>query len=121
MSEILQAKDIGTPAMLEAMEANFAEAMMYFGRGTPGGEVHEDAELYWFITGRPYLNGVTGTYLARDDKAYVDAKIIETCNRFQVRGVGFNWDVGPLTRPSNLRTYLENLALPTDTKTSVWQ
>jgi ribosomal protein S18 acetylase RimI-like enzyme len=108
MSQILQAKDIGTPAMLEAMEANFAEEMMCFGRGTPGGEVHEDDELSWFITGRPYLNGVTRTYLARDDKAYVEAKIIETCNRFQVRGVGFNWAVGPLTRPGNLGTYLEN-------------
>lgn len=108
MSDILPSKDIGTPAMLEAIEANLAEEMMCFGRGTPGGEVHEDTELYWFITGRPYLNGVTRTYLVRDDQAYIEAKIAETRDRFQARGVGFNWAVGPMMRPSNLGTYLEN-------------
>ena len=59
MSEILQSKELGTPAMLEAIEANLAEEMMSFGRDIPEGEVHEDGELYWFITGRPYPNGVS--------------------------------------------------------------
>jgi ribosomal protein S18 acetylase RimI-like enzyme len=107
MSNILQSKSIGTPAMLEAIEANLAEEMMSLGRDIPEGEVHEDGELYWFITGRPYPNGVTRTYLARDDQAYVEAKILATRDYFQARGVGLNWAVGPMTRPSNLGTYLE--------------
>ena len=39
MSDILQSKSIGTPAMLEAIEANLAEEMMTFGRNIPEGEV----------------------------------------------------------------------------------
>jgi ribosomal protein S18 acetylase RimI-like enzyme len=107
MSDILSGSTIGTPVMLEAMEANLAEEMMSFGRGLPGGEVREDAELHWFITGRPYLNGVTRTYLAQDDKDYIEAKIVEAQHTFQARGVGINWAVGPTTRPSNLGNYLE--------------
>ncbi len=45
MSEILQSKALGTPAILEAIEANLAEEMMTFGRDIPEGEVHEDGEL----------------------------------------------------------------------------
>src|SRR5438093_3962955 len=108
MSGILQGSAIGTPVMLEAMEANLAEEMMSFGRGLPGGEVREDAELHWFITGSPHLNGVTRTYLAKDDKDYIDAKIVEAQHAFQARGVGFNWAVGPTARPSNLGNYLEH-------------
>ena len=107
MSDILQSKSIGTPTMLKAIEANLAEEMMSFGRDIPEGEVHEDGELYWFITGRPYPNGVTRTYLARDDQPYIEAKILATCDHFQTHGVGLNWAVGPMTRPSNLGTHLE--------------
>jgi ribosomal protein S18 acetylase RimI-like enzyme len=107
MSNILQSKALGTPAMLEAIEANLAEEMMTFGRDIPEGEVHEDGELYWFITGRPYPNGVTRTYLARDDQAYVEAKILATRDYFQAHGVGLNWAVGPMTRPGNLGIHLE--------------
>ncbi|GAC1393957.1 MAG: hypothetical protein NVS4B11_15350 [Ktedonobacteraceae bacterium] len=105
MSEILQ--ELGTSAMQEAMEANFAEEMMCFGRVLPGGEVHESPELCWFYTGRPHLNGVTRTHLAHDDKAYSDKKITETLEYFTVRNTPTHWAVSTATYPPDLVTRLQ--------------
>ena len=105
MSKIVQ--ELGTPTMLEAMEANFAEEMMSFGRGLPGGIVREGPELWWFYTGRPHLNGVTIAHLAHDDTAYVDKKITEALEFFTTYTTETHWTLAPATRPANLATHLQ--------------
>lgn len=105
MQKILQ--DMNDPALPAAMERNFAEEMAGFGRGLPGGEVHEDAELLWFFTGRPHLNGILLTHFARDDKASIDAKIEETLAYFKARKVDVGWSVGPSSQPKDLAAHLE--------------
>ena len=105
MSQIVQ--ELGTPAMLAAMEANFAEEMMSFGRVLPGGIVREGPELWWFYTGRPHLNGVTMTHLASNDKAYMDERISEALDFFSTRNTTTHWSISPATRPADLATYLQ--------------
>ncbi len=104
MEKIVQ--ELTDPTLPAAMERNFAEEMISFGRGLPGGEVHEDAELLWFFTGRPHLNGILLTHFAQDDKAYIDAKIEETLDYFKKRRVDVGWSVGPSTRPGDLADHL---------------
>ena len=106
MTETLQ--ELGTPAMLEAMEANFAEEMMCFGRELSGGEVREGPELWWFYTSRPFLNGVTRTHLASNNKAYVDKKITEALDYFTVRNITTHWAISPATYPTDLAIHLQN-------------
>ncbi len=105
MSKIVQ--EIGSQTMLEAMEANFAEEMMCFGRVLPGGFVKEGPELWMFYTGRPHLNGVTMTHLASNDTTYIDKKITETLNFFGIRNTKTHWSVSPTTQPANLATHLQ--------------
>ncbi len=105
MNEIIQG--IGTPAMVEAMAANFAEEMMCFGRMLPGGTVQEGPELWMFYTGRPSLNGVTMTRLAHTNTAYVDKKITEMLDFFSTRNLSTHWSVSPATRPVDLATHLQ--------------
>ncbi len=105
MSQIVQ--EIGTPIMLEAMEANFAEEMMSFGRVLPGSIVREEPELRWFYTGRPHLNGVTITHLASNDKAYVNEKITEALDFFSKHKTTTHWALSPATRPADLATHLQ--------------
>jgi ribosomal protein S18 acetylase RimI-like enzyme len=98
--------DVSDAAMLEAMEDNMNEEVGCFGRGLPGAELYQDAELSWFITGRPHLNGVLRTRLRQEDADYVNAVIARTQQHFLERNVAINWPLGPLTRPSNLDAYL---------------
>ncbi len=100
-------QELGTPAMMRAMEANFTEEMMCFGRVLPGAEVHEDAELGWFYTGRPHLNDVTYTHLAQDNSEYVDKKISEVLAYFSARNASVAWVISPITYPPQLATSLE--------------
>jgi len=104
MSEIVQ--ELGTPSMFEAMEANFAEEMMCFGRGLPGGIVQEGPELWWFYTGRPHLNGVTMTRLAHNNTVSIDKKITEALDFFRARHTQTHWAIAPATRPTDLAMYL---------------
>jgi len=96
-----------TPTFYRAMEANIAEEVNCFGRGLPGGEVHENAELTWFYTGRPYLNSVTRTHLASDDEAYANQKITEMIDYYSRRNSDFAWQVNLHTNPTNMGTLLE--------------
>ncbi len=105
MSEIVQ--EIGTPAMLEAMEANFAEEMMCFGRGLPNGIVQEGPELWWFYTGRPHLSGVTITRLAHHDTASINKEITKVLDFFNAHNTATHWAVAPATRPADLATHLQ--------------
>lgn len=100
-------QELGTPSMMRAMEANFTEEMICFGRVLPGGEIYEDAELGWFYTGRPHLNDVTYTHLAQDTDEYVNKKISEVLTYFSPRNVSVAWVISPITQPAQLATSLE--------------
>lgn len=100
-------QELGTPAMFEAMEANFAEEMMCFGRGLPGGIVREGPELWWFYTDRPHLNGVTRTHLAHNDKVSIDKNITEALDFFHAHNTKTHWALSPATQPADLATYLQ--------------
>lgn len=93
--------------IIEAMEANFAEEMACMARVLPEGELHEDAEMSRFFTGRSGFNGVLRTTINSTDKTYIDARISETLAYFQERRVQIGWPIGPLAQPANLASYLE--------------
>ena len=99
-------RDIGTPAMLAALEANAGEEAACFGRGIPGAELHDDAEMTWFITHRRYLNGVVRTHLVQNDFSYVDARIRAVCARFATQKISMNWAISPMTTPYTMSSRL---------------
>ncbi len=105
MSEIL--RDLSSPRLIEALEANFTEEMASFGRGLSGASLHQDEELLWFYTGRRHLNGVLYSRFQSEEKVFLDRRIRETMLYFQERHVSLGWVVGPTTRPANLGDYLE--------------
>lgn len=96
-----------TPTFYLSLEANIAEEVNCFGRGLPGGELHESDELTWFYTGRPYLNGVTRTHLVSDDATYAHEKITEMTAFYRQHRSDFSWEVNSQTRPANMGTLLE--------------
>jgi GNAT superfamily N-acetyltransferase len=106
MSIILQ--QLATPALIEAIEKNFAEEMAWFGRALPQAELHKTPELLMFYTGAGGPNGVLYTRFASEDERYVLHKIEEVMDYFGAHGVGFGWSVGPSTRPSQLAAILES-------------
>lgn len=93
--------------IIEAMEANFAEEMASMARVLPGGELHEEPDMYWFFTGRSGFNGVLRTSINSFDKHAIDARISEILAYFQERNVQIGWPVGPLAQPANLASHLE--------------
>jgi ribosomal protein S18 acetylase RimI-like enzyme len=106
MSNILQ--DIADPALPAAIEANFAQEMICFGQGLPGGVVNEDQDLLWFFTGRPHLNAVMFTHFSTEDKEYIHRKIDTIIAYYKERETDFGWSVGPTTKPGDFSTYLED-------------
>lgn len=109
MSIILQ--HLATPAIEEAIEANFNEEMACFGRGLPQGELHNTPELLWIYTGSHGPNAVLYSRFASDDSTYLHAKIDEMLDFYKTRNVDFDWITGPSTRPTNLATMLETRRL----------
>ncbi len=91
-------------ALVEAMDRNCIDFFMRYGRG-PGGKVHEDRDLEWFVTGLPHplFNGVMAARLAPRD---VDLKIDAIVDEFRSRGLPLEWNVGALTRPRDLGRHL---------------
>jgi GNAT superfamily N-acetyltransferase len=104
MDEIL--RDTSPQAVIAAIEANLSEEMAAFGRYYPGAELHEDAEIEWFISGLPstLFNGVLRT---RFDEETADAKIDQIIALFTARNVPISWGVGTTERPTDLATRLE--------------
>src|SRR6266853_1395362 len=98
-------QNLATPAIEEAIIANFTEEMACFGRGLPQGELHKTPELLWFLTPLPGLSGVLHTRFASYDKAYVDAKINQMIDYFQARRVTPGWSVGPSMHPATWRHF----------------
>jgi len=110
MSQILQ--DFAEPALMLAIEANFAEEMAVFGRYLPGAELHDDEEIEWFITGLPYplCNGVLRTHFttgAAGKTEDIDRKIDVTLGHFKARRIPMDWAVSQASQPANLGAYLE--------------
>lgn len=106
MSKIFH--NLAEPGLLAAVESNFAEEMACFGRSLPGGILHQDEELMWFLTGPNGPNGILLTNFIHDDQNHIDKRIDETLNLFkarQVREVG--WRIGPTSNPPDLANYLE--------------
>lgn len=87
-------------ALIDAMDRNCVDFFMRFGRA-PGGEVHEDSGLEWFVTGIPHplFNGVMTAHLAPQD---IDARIESMTKEFRSRGLPLEWNVGALTQPQDL-------------------
>jgi GNAT superfamily N-acetyltransferase len=100
-------QDMTMPALALAIEANFNEEMICFGRARRQWELHKTPELYWIYTGPDELNGVFLASFASDDAAYVDAKIDEMQDFFISRHASFDWTTGPSTYPVSLPAMLE--------------
>ncbi|HLI04966.1 MAG TPA: GNAT family N-acetyltransferase [Ktedonobacteraceae bacterium] len=92
--------------ILAAIDANMAEEVAAFGRYLPGAQLREDREARWYLTGLPssLFNGVQ---LARFYEGDIDAKIERLLQPFRERALSVSWAVGPASRPTNLRMYLE--------------
>ena len=110
MSQILQ--DFAEPALMLAVEANFAEEMAVFGRYLPGAELHDNEEVEWFITGLPYplFNGVLRTHFttgAAGKTEDIDRKIDAILSHFKARRIPMDWAVSQASQPANLGAYLE--------------
>jgi GNAT superfamily N-acetyltransferase len=97
-------EDLSPSALVAAIEANHLVLWTDSGR-LPGGEVHDDPEALWAVSGVPFplFNGVFRADLPADrlDQA-VDALLA----RFRARNLPLQWTVGPGTRPAGLETCL---------------
>src|SRR6266699_5800678 len=105
MSIIL--KNLTSPTIEEAIEANFNEEMAHLGYGLPQGELHKTPELLWIYTGSRGPNAVLYSRFDTEDTSLIDARINEMLAFFNTRNTDFSWTTGPSTRPTNLARMLE--------------
>ena len=105
MSIIL--KNLTSPTIEEAIEANFNEEMAHLGYGLPQGELHKTPELLWIYTGSLGPNAVLYSRFASDETSYIDARIDEMQAFFKTRTMDFSWTTDPSTRPTDLALMLE--------------
>src|SRR6266700_3732098 len=105
MSIIL--KNLTSPTIEEAIEANFNEEMAHLGYRLPQGELHKTPELLWIYTGSLGPNAVLYSRFASDETSYIDARIDEMQAFFKTRNMDFSWTTGPSTRPTDLALMLE--------------
>jgi len=98
MSYILQ--DLSPSALIRAIEANQFEFSKDLGR-SPQVEMHEDPDIVWFVTGRPFprFNRVLRAHFESEG---VDARIEAALAPFRSRNVPMVWHTGPTTRPADL-------------------
>ncbi len=94
------ARDAAMASLVQAIEVNEFERFAYFSR-LPGGELHRDSRLTWFLTGMPYLlfNGVLNACLPADD---LDQHIAHALAPFAARKLPMFWMTGPSTQPHDL-------------------
>jgi GNAT superfamily N-acetyltransferase len=100
-------QDLTMSALAIAMEANFNEEALCFGRSRIQWELHKTPELYWIYTGPGEQNGVFLSSFDSDDVAYAGEKIDEMLDFYSSRHTSFIWTTGPSTHPANLATLLE--------------
>ena len=96
--------DLSNDALIDAIDRNCIGFFQRYGLG-PGCELHEEADLTWFVTGilDPLFNGVMAADLAPDR---VDARIDDVVAEFQRRRIPLEWSVGARSGPSDLRRRL---------------
>ncbi len=92
--------DLSTDALIDAIDRNCIDFFQHYGRG-PGCELHEEADLAWFVTGipDPLFNGVMAADLAPDR---VDARIDDMVAEFRRRQLPLEWTTGSHTHPADL-------------------
>jgi GNAT superfamily N-acetyltransferase len=92
--------NLSNDALVDAIDRNCVDFFQHYGRG-PGCELHEEADLAWFVTGIPHplFNGVMATDLAPER---VDACIDEMVAEFRSRRIPLEWTTGSRTRPADL-------------------
>jgi ribosomal protein S18 acetylase RimI-like enzyme len=73
---------------------------------SPLGELHVDADAFWFITGVPHaiLNGVAQAQLVEGG---IEERIDALLDPFQARRLPMHWVVSPLSEPANLGVHLQ--------------
>ncbi|MFL5761421.1 MAG: GNAT family N-acetyltransferase [Thermomicrobiales bacterium] len=98
MDEILP--DLSTPTLTAAIEAS-AVAWFADGGRLPGGEVHDDPDLLWVVSGLP-LALFNGVFRADLPTADLDAAIEDILDHFRTRHLPMQWQVWPRTRPVGL-------------------
>ncbi len=102
-------EDVSPEGMARAIMQDWA-ASLAFVASTPYGEVHDEPDLLWLMTGLPiaFFNGVFRTRLVPELRPEeIRAKIAQTLETFRTRGVPMQWTVAPDTRPVDLGQYLE--------------
>jgi GNAT superfamily N-acetyltransferase len=96
--------DTSPNAMARAVEESLVAFYAHFGR-MPGGQLSEDPELTWLLTGipAPHFNSVLRTRFAPElPAAERDARIATTIERFRSRSLPMMWWVPPSTQPRDL-------------------
>jgi ribosomal protein S18 acetylase RimI-like enzyme len=102
-------EDVSPAGMARAIAQDFAAALRTLA-STPYGEVHDEPDLLWLLTGlpSPFFNGVYRTELAPElGPEAIQWRVAEILEAFRARGVAMQWTVTPLTRPADLRRHLE--------------
>ena len=103
MREIL--KDLSTPALVMAIEANQFELWRILAKMLQT-ELHHEPDMIWLSTDIPfYLCNIVGR--VQLDTNDINARIDATLTQFKSRGMPMSWWTGPATRPTDLGKYLE--------------
>lgn len=94
-------------ALAGAIEGNLQAWLLNFAR-LPGGQLHEEPQVTWYITGHQseLLNGVVRTQIDSLEEAAIDAEVAKVLDPFRTRAVRMCWWTGPSTSPSDLDRYL---------------
>ncbi|MFN8469737.1 MAG: GNAT family N-acetyltransferase [Caldilineaceae bacterium] len=89
--------DLSTQALIAAIEDN----LIAFFRNSTRAEIHDDPELLWWITDRPF--GFDNMlFRARLTPETADGAVAAAIARAKARNVSLLWWVGPATQPSTL-------------------
>src|SRR2546421_12950138 len=105
MSTMLESRAM--PAIAEAIEATLNEEMAWFGRALPQGELHKTPQVYWMYTATDRPNGVLLSRFTGNDEVIIQTKIDEIIQFYSKRKTGFDWTIGPSTRPDNMPDLIE--------------
>jgi len=97
--------DLSATALATANEKNLFEYYKLFRHWT-GAEVHDEQDLLWVISDfpSPFFNIILNAQITQDQ---VDITVEAIVKSYKAKNAFALWRTGPLTKPSNLGTYLE--------------